>query len=80
MWRLERRATLLSTHLNVVSSPGGVPEPPGGDAGQAAAQQGAAEGRAVETVGILADQAGATPGAVTTLTEQWGDVDQTDLS
>ena len=66
MWRLERRATLLSTHLNVVSSPGGVPEPPGGDAGQDAAEQGAAEGRAVETVGILADQTGPTPGTVTT--------------
>ena len=56
----------MHTYLDVVSGPGGVPEPPGGDAGQDAAEQGAAEGRAVETVGILADQTGPTPGTETT--------------
>ena len=58
--------TAPPTDLNVVSSPGGVPQPPGGDAGQAAAEQGAAEGRVVETDGILADLTGATPGSETT--------------
>ena len=65
MWTGEESNT---THLNVVSSPGRVPEPPGGNAGQAAAEEGAAEGRTVETVGILTDQTGPTPGTVTTST------------
>ena len=57
---------VIASHLNVVSGPGRVPEPPGGDAGQEAAEEGTAAGRGVETVGILADQAGGTPGTETT--------------
>ena len=59
---------VIASHLNVVSGPGRVPEPPGGDAGQEAAEEGTAAGRGVETVGILADQAGGTPGPETTWT------------
>ena len=69
----------FTAHLNVVSGPGRVPEPPGGDAGQEAAEEGTAAGRAVETVGILTDQAGGTPGPETTWTitgEVKFDVDQ----
>ena len=49
-------------HLDVIFVPGIPPQAEGGDAGQEAAEDGAAEGGAAEAVGVLTDQTGGAPG------------------
>ena len=49
-------------YLDVIFFPGILPQAEGGDAGQEAAEDGAAEGGAAEAVSVLTDQTGGAPG------------------
>ena len=57
----QRTVPYVRPYLDVVLVPGRPPEEEGRDAGEEACQEGAAEGGAVETVGVLTDHAWSAP-------------------